>query len=41
MPRKATTTKTKSKNGNGVNLGIEAELWQAVDKLREHLYAVE
>lgn len=40
MPRKA-TTKTKSKNGNGVNLGIEAELWLAADKLRGHLDAAD
>ena len=41
MPRKAKTTKAKSKNGNSVNLGIEAELWQATDKLRMHLDAAD
>jgi len=31
----------KSKNGNGATLGIEAELWQAADKLRGHLDAAD
>jgi hypothetical protein len=31
----------KNKNGNGVNLGIENELWEAADKLRGHLDAAE
>ena len=31
----------KAKNNNGVNLGIEAELWQAADKLRGHLDAAD
>jgi len=39
MPPKKLTA--KSKNGNGVNLGIEAELWQAADKLRGHLDAAD
>ena len=39
MPSKA-TKKTNTKN-NGVNLGIEAELWQAADKLRGHLDAAD
>jgi len=38
MPPKKTT---KTKNGNGVNLGIENELWEAADKLRGHLDAAE
>ena len=37
MPKK--TIKTKS--NNGVNRGIEAELWPAADKLRGHLDAAE
>jgi type I restriction enzyme M protein len=40
MPPKK-TTKAKKKNGNGVNLGIENELWEAADKLRGHLDAAE
>lgn len=38
MPAKKSA---KSKNGNGVNLGIENELWEAADKLRGHLDAAE
>ena len=38
MPPKKTA---KSKNGNGATLGIEAELWQAADKLRGHLDAAD
>ncbi len=34
-------TKTKPKSNNGATLGIEAELWQAADKLRGHLDAAE
>ncbi len=30
---------SKTKNGNGATLGIENELWEAADKLREHLDA--
>lgn len=40
MPPKK-TAKTKAKNNNGVNLGIEAELWLAADKLRGHLDAAD
>jgi type I restriction enzyme M protein len=40
MPPKK-TAKTKTKNGNGAALGIEAELWQAADKLRGHLDAAD
>ncbi|MFZ5903995.1 MAG: type I restriction-modification system subunit M [Chloroflexota bacterium] len=41
MPPKK-TAKKKSKNGNnGATLGIEAELWQAADKLRGHLDAAD
>jgi len=29
------------KNGNGANLGFEATLWQAADKLRNNLDAAE
>jgi type I restriction enzyme M protein len=32
---------SKTKNGNGATLGIEAELWQAADKLRGHLDAAD
>lgn len=39
MPKKP--TKAQSKNNNGTALGIEAELWQAVDKLRGHLDAAD
>lgn len=35
------TAKSKSKQANGVNLGIEAELWLAADKLRGHLDAAD
>lgn len=38
MPPRKTS---KTKNNNGVNLGIEAELWQAADKLRGHLDAAD
>ena len=38
MPAKKTT---KAKTNNGVNLGIENELWEAADKLRGHLDAAE
>jgi type I restriction enzyme M protein len=38
----ARTTKAQGNvRGNGVNLGIEAELWQAADKLRGHLDAAD
>jgi len=40
MPPKK-TAKAKNKNGNGAVLGIEAQLWQAADKLRGHLDAAE
>ena len=46
MPAKK-TVKATSKNskthasGNGATLGIEAELWQAADKLRGHLDAAD
>lgn len=40
MPAKQ-TTKTKNKTNNGAALGIEAQLWQAADKLRGHLDAAE
>ncbi len=36
----AAKKKTKT-NGNGVTLGIEAQLWQTADKLRGHLDAAE
>jgi type I restriction enzyme M protein len=35
------TANAKAKNNNGVNLGIENELWEAADKLRGHLDAAE
>jgi len=38
MPAKKNT---KTKNGNGATLGIDAQLWQAADKLRGHLDAAE
>ena len=38
MPAKKAT---KNKNGNGINLGIENELWEAADKLRGHLDTAE
>ncbi|MEP0807267.1 MAG: SAM-dependent DNA methyltransferase [Chloroflexota bacterium] len=38
MPAKK---KPKSKNNNGATLGIEAQLWQAADKMRGHLDAAE
>ena len=31
----------ESKNGNGANLGFEAKLWQAADKLRNNMDAAE
>jgi type I restriction enzyme M protein len=31
----------KTKNGNGTTLDIENKLWEATDKLRGHLDAVE
>jgi len=34
-------TSAKAKTNRGVNLGIEAELWQAADKLRGHLDAAD
>ncbi len=37
----ANKPKTKNKNGNSATLGIEAQLWQAADKLRGHLDAAE
>jgi type I restriction enzyme M protein len=37
----STKKNTKNKNSNGATLGIEAELWQAADKLRGHLDAAE
>jgi type I restriction enzyme M protein len=40
MPLKK-SSKAITKNNNGVNLGIEAELWQAADKLRGHLDAAD
>ena len=30
---------TKKKNGNGANLGFEATLWAAADKLRNNMDA--
>ena len=33
MPRKA-ATQTKAKTNNGVNLGIEEELWQTAEKIK-------
>ncbi len=33
--------KKKSSNGNGANLGFEATLWLAADKLRNNLDAAE
>lgn len=38
MPRPKTPTKT---NGNGANLGFEATLWAAADKLRNNMDAAE
>ncbi|MCX6908523.1 MAG: hypothetical protein NTY01_10830 [Verrucomicrobia bacterium] len=32
-------TKTKNANGNGGQLGFEATLWAAADKLRVHMLA--
>ena len=40
-PKKTINSKAKSKNNNGATLGIEAELWQAADKLRGHLDAAD
>ena len=37
----ATQKSYKDKTNNGVNLGIENELWEAADKLRGHLDAGE
>ena len=39
-PKRAAKTKVKNGN-NGASLGIEAELWQAADKLRGHLDAAD
>jgi type I restriction enzyme M protein len=38
MPRQKTAVKS---NGNGANLGFEATLWAAADKLRNNLDAAE
>ncbi len=35
--KKTTLTKAKEKNGNGANLGFEAELFRAADKLRGNM----
>ncbi|NWG06185.1 MAG: SAM-dependent DNA methyltransferase [Chloroflexi bacterium] len=44
-PQKATSARTekeqRSTRGNGATLGIEAQLWQAADKMRGHLDAAE
>ena len=37
----ARTKKTQQKNGNGANVGFEAQLWQAADKLRGVMDAAE
>ncbi len=40
--RKTAKLSTKNANSNnGANLGFEATLWAAVDKLRGHMYAAE
>ena len=40
--RKASTASVTGKtNGNGANLGFEAKLWRAADKLRGHMDAAE
>jgi hypothetical protein len=39
MPPKKTAN-AKTKNSNGATLGIENELWEATDKLRGHLDAI-
>lgn len=36
---KAKAKRAKSSNGNGANLGFEATLWAAADKLRGHMDA--
>ena len=33
--------KKQTKNGNGANLGFEAKMWAAADKLRNNLDAAE
>src|SRR3979411_1612550 len=33
--------KTERKNGNGTNLGFEAKLWAAADKMRNNMDAAE
>ena len=38
MPREKKAAKT---NGNGANLGFEATLWAAADKLRNNMDAAE
>jgi len=37
----ARTKNTQQKNGNGANVGFEAQLWQAADKLRGVMDAAE
>ena len=37
----ARTKNTQQKNGNGANVGFEAQLWAAADKLRGVMDAAE
>ncbi len=39
--KKAASAKTNKSNGNGANLGFEAKLWLAADKLRNNMDAAE
>jgi len=41
MARRKTANQKKRNNANGANLGFEATLWAAADKLRGHMDAVE
>ena len=41
MAKQAASTKSGKSNGNGANLGFEAKLWLAADKLRNNMDAAE
>jgi type I restriction enzyme M protein len=41
MAAKKATSRTSKSNGNGANLGFEAKLWLAADKLRNNMDAAE
>src|SRR5690242_15399960 len=41
MPRHNNSSSVKKGNGNGANLGFEATLWAAADKLRNNMDAAE